>query len=155
MKLTLGRRADYSVRAVLDLARHHGRGRRTARAIAAEMAVPATYLPALLAELVRAELVVSVAGRSGGYELARAPETISLLEVIEAVDEDPPRECVLRGGPCRWQDACAVHEPLGEAREALRASLAGATFAELVRRDRELESAETVPEGAGSGGAAG
>ncbi|MFA9443724.1 Rrf2 family transcriptional regulator [Egicoccus sp. AB-alg6-2] len=139
MKLTLGKRADYSVRAVLDLARHHGDGRRTTRAIAAEMAIPVNYLPALLAELVRAGLVRSVAGRGGGYVLARAPEQVSLLEVIEVAEDEPTRECVLRGGPCRWQDACAVHEPLSEAREALRSSLAATSFADLVARDAALD----------------
>ncbi|MFA9431365.1 Rrf2 family transcriptional regulator [Egicoccus sp. AB-alg2] len=144
MKLTLGKRADYSVRAVLDLARHHGNGRRTTRAIAEAMAIPVNFLPALLAELVRAGLVVSVAGRSGGYALARAPGEISLLEVIEAAEEEPARECVLRGGPCRWQDACVVHEPLATARESLRASLAMTDFAQLVARDAALEVADAA-----------
>jgi Rrf2 family protein len=138
MKLTLGKRADYSVRAVLDLAHHHGQGRRTTREIAAEMQIPVNFLPALLAELVRAQVVVSVAGRGGGYGLARPPEQISLLEVIEAAEGEPARDCVLRGGPCRWHDACAVHEPLADAREALRQSLAGTSFADLVARDTAL-----------------
>ncbi|MEX2505016.1 MAG: Rrf2 family transcriptional regulator [Egicoccus sp.] len=142
MKLTLGKRADYSVRAVVDLAHHYGQGRRTAREIAAEMEIPVNFLPALLAELVRAGLVVSVAGRSGGYGLARPPADLSLLEVIEAAEEEPTRECVLRGGPCRWQDACAVHEPLADAREALRRSLAGTSFADILARDADLELAE-------------
>lgn len=142
MKLTLGKRADYSVRAVLDLAHHHGQGRRTTREIAAEMEIPVNFLPALLAELVRAGLVVSVAGRGGGYGLARPPADISLLEVIEAAEEEPARECVLRGGPCRWQDACAVHEPLAAAREALRQSLDATSFADVLARDTDLELAE-------------
>jgi Rrf2 family protein len=142
MKLTLGKRADYSVRAVLDLAHHHGQGRRTTREIAAEMEIPVNFLPALLAELVRARLVVSVAGRGGGYALERPPAEISLLEVIEAAEDEPARECVLRGGPCRWHDACAVHEPLADAREAMRRSLAATTFADLLARDTELALAE-------------
>ena len=140
MELTLGRRADYTVRAVLDLARHRGDGRRKARAIAEEMAVPANYLPALLAELVRAGLVTSTAGPSGGYALARAPDDVSLLEVIEVAEgELRSRECVLRGGPCRRDEACAVHEPWSRAQDALRGSLGTTTFAELVERDARLE----------------
>jgi Rrf2 family transcriptional regulator, iron-sulfur cluster assembly transcription factor len=139
--LTLGKRADYTVRAVLDLARHHGVARRTARAIAEEMAIPPNYLPTLLAELVRAGLVVSVAGRSGGYALARPPEDITLLEVVEVAEgELRSTECVLRGGPCRWADACAVHEPWAAAQEALRVSLAATDFADLAVRDEALDS---------------
>ena len=143
MELTLGRRADYTVRAVLDLARHHGEGRRKARAIAEEMEIPVNYLPALLAELVRAGVVTSSAGPSGGYALARPPRQVSLLEVVEVAEgELRSRECVLRGGPCRWEDACAVHEPWSRAQEALRRSLDGTTFAELAEHDERLEGTD-------------
>jgi Rrf2 family protein len=143
MELTLGKRADYTVRAVLDLARHHGTGRRRADDIAAEMRVPRTYLPALLAELVRAGIVSSTVGRHGGYALAREPSEIDLLEVIE-VAEGPlaSRECVLRGGPCRWEDACAFHEPWARAQQALLDTLAATTFAEVAAIDAALGEQE-------------
>ena len=145
MELALGRRADYTVRAVLDLARHQGRGRRKARAIAEEMRISANYLPALLAELVRAGLVSSSAGPAGGYALARLCDQVTLLEVIEVAEgELRSRECVLRGGPCRWEEACAVHEPWARAQDALRDSLATTTFAELVERDERLEGRSSV-----------
>lgn len=141
MELSLGRRADYMVRAVLDLAVHAGEGRRKSGEIAADMQIPATYLPQLLAELVRAGVVTSTAGRRGGYELAREPEGLSLLEVIELADgELITTVCVLRGGPCRWDDACAVHPPLARAQERLRSSLAETTFAEVADIDRGLRS---------------
>jgi Rrf2 family protein len=139
MELSLGKRADYTVRAVLDLARHHGHGRRKTAEIAAEMQVPQTYLPQLLAELVRAGIVRSLAGRHGGYELVRPPDEISLLEVIEVADGPLlSAECVLRGGPCRWEEACAIHAPWARAQEAFRASLSSTTFAEVAAIDAVL-----------------
>ncbi len=138
MDLNLGKRADYSIRAVLDLARHYGVGRRTAAQIAQSMQIPPTYLPALLAELVRAGLVDSTPGRGGGYELARSPERISLLEVIEKTDGPiMAQECVLRGGPCHWADACALHRPWAEAQEAFRDHLAGIALRRLVDEDEQ------------------
>lgn len=140
MELRLGKRADYTVRAVLDLARHHGQGRRKAADIAEDMAVPASYLPQLLAELVRVGLVASVAGRKGGYTLTRPPGEVSLLEVIEIADGPiTSTECVLRGGPCRWEAACAIHEPWLNAQRALRGSLAETTFDEIATIDLELD----------------
>ena len=139
MDLTLGKRADYTVRAVLDLARHHGHGRRKTADIAGEMQVPVTYLPQLLAELVRAGIVHSLAGRHGGYELARDPAEVSLLEVIEVADGPlGSSECVLRGGPCRWEEACAIHTPWVRAQEAFRDSLLATTFAEVAAIDAAL-----------------
>jgi Rrf2 family protein len=139
MELSLGKRADYTVRAVLDLAVHHGHGRRKTAEIAQEMQVPLTYLPQLLAELVRAGIVRSLAGRHGGYELVRPPDEVSLLEVIEVADGPLiSDECVLRGGPCRWDDACAIHAPWARAQEAFRASLGATTFAEVAAIDAVL-----------------
>lgn len=140
MKLELGRRADYAVRAALDLAHHFGGGRRKARTIAQTMGIPTTYVPQILAELVRAGLARSVAGRSGGYSLARAPEDVSLLDVVEAVGGGSVSNvCVLREGPCQWADMCAVHVPWARAQDALLASLSATTLAELVTIDAALD----------------
>jgi Rrf2 family protein len=139
VELSLGKRADYTVRAMVDLARHHGDGRRKTAEIAAEMDIPLSYLPQLLAQLVRAGLVVSVAGRKGGYVLARPPEEISLLDAIEVADGPMVAlVCVLRGGPCRWDEACAIHEPWARAQQAFRDSLAATTFAEVAAIDAAL-----------------
>lgn len=141
MQLELGRRADYAIRAAVDLARHAEDGaRRKARAIAEAMDIPSSYVPQILAELVRADLVTSVAGRAGGYTLARSPEEIDLLAVVQAVDgEMVSTVCVLRGGPCRWDDMCAVHVPWARAQQAMLASLGQTTLADLVAIDAALE----------------
>lgn len=142
MRLELGRRADYAIRAAVDLAsRDRDGGRRKARTIAEEMAVPPSYLPQILAELVRAGLVTSVAGPDGGYDLARPASHITLLDVVRAVEGDVvSTSCVLRGGPCRWDDVCAVHVPWAEAQFALLDSLEGTTLADLVDIDAALRA---------------
>jgi Rrf2 family protein len=154
MQIELGRRADYAVRAVVDLARHHADPVRVkAREIAEEMDIPSNFVPQILAELVRAGVVESVAGRSGGYRLCRPPSEISLLEIIEAVDgEIASRECVLRGGPCHWDDVCAVHVPWSRAQQALRDQLARTMFQDIADIDAALEAGTfVVPEDAGRG----
>jgi Rrf2 family transcriptional regulator, iron-sulfur cluster assembly transcription factor len=129
---------------MVDLARNHdGGGRRKTRDIAEAMDVPPGYIPQILAVLVRAGLAESEAGPSGGYRLARPPATISLLDVIVAVEGDiSSTECVLRGGPCRWEGVCAVHEPWSRAQEALRGELAAATLEDVARADAALEAGE-------------
>jgi len=141
--VALGRKGDYAVRAMLDLARHHGRGRRKAREIASEMDIPVRYLPQILAILVRQRLLAAVAGREGGYALARAPQSISLLDVVEAA-EGPIAldECVLRGGPCDWTNACPLHATWSRAQSALIDELRTTTFAELARIDAEIEKGD-------------
>lgn len=141
MHMKLGKRADYAIRAVLDLARHwDGGDRRKSREIAESMDIPTKYLPQLLATLVRAGLVASEAGPDGGYRLVSDPTDVTLLAIIEAV-EGPllSVECVLRGGPCHWDSRCAIHEPWAGAQEAMRSQLDGTTFADLVAADVALE----------------
>jgi Rrf2 family transcriptional regulator, iron-sulfur cluster assembly transcription factor len=129
--MSLGRRADYAIRATFDLARHRG-SLRKAREIGAAMSIPASFLPQILAQLVHAGFVSSTAGPRGGYGLRVDPAELSLLDVVTAVEgpmEAAP--CILRGGTCDGPDTCVVHEPWSRAREALYAELAAARFAEL------------------------
>lgn len=140
MRITLGSKGDYSVRAVLDLARSHGLSRRKAREISDKMDIPRKYLPQVLGDLVKAGLVESVAGPGGGYSLARSPRDISLLEVVEAAEGPVQRSrCLLRGGPCHWDDACALHAAWAEAQDKMVAQLAKTTLARLARDDAALE----------------
>jgi Rrf2 family protein len=131
MKLELTKRGDYAIRAMLALGR--GRGARLSTpSMAASMNIPVRFLPQVMGDLARAGLVRSTAGRSGGYELARAPEAIDLLMIIEAVEGDTRRRtCVLRGGPCRRDGVCDVHEPFALAQDALRGQLSAVSLADL------------------------
>lgn len=138
MEIRLGRRADYSLRAVLHLAIHDDQEFRSARSIAEATDVPVNYLPQLLTTLVDDGLVVSTTGRRGGYRLAHLPEQVSMLDVIRAVGGDSDPVCVLRGGPCHWQDECAFHEPWTTAKQALRDRLAATSFADIVALDQSL-----------------
>ncbi len=145
MRLELGRRADYAIRAAVDLARHHGDGRRKARAIADEMNIPATYVPQILADLVRSGVATSVAGPDGGYALARPADDLTLLDVLHAVDDaQPSTSCVLRGGPCRWDDVCAVHVPWARAQQALLDVLGATRLGDIMADDAQLEAGTFV-----------
>ena len=148
MKIELGLTGDYAVRSVLALAR--ARRRLKAREIAAEMALPAKYLPQVLGLLIKAGLVGSVAGPDGGYELARPADEITLLQVIEAA-EGPIRssKCVLRGGPCNLDGTCAVHDAWSEAQAALAAKLGRATFGGLQRKAQRSAGRATLEAASG------
>jgi Rrf2 family transcriptional regulator, iron-sulfur cluster assembly transcription factor len=148
VELSLGRRADYAIRATLDLA-HHPDVLRKAREIGEAMAVPASFLPQILAQLVQAGIITSTAGPRGGYGLARPASDISLLEVIIAVDGDVgATQCVLRGGPCRWEDMCAVHLPWAQAQRAMTGELDATSFADVLELDRSLAAGDLpVPAG--------
>ncbi len=141
MQVTLSRRGDYSVRAMLYLARHANDGRRKARQVASAMEIPKQYVTQILANLVAHGLLEATAGREGGYELSRAPEEITLLEVVEAAEGPVGLErCVLRGGSCEWVSTCPIHETWSRAQQAMITVLGGTTFADLGRIDAEMRA---------------
>lgn len=141
MQTALGRTGDYGVRAVLDVARSHGAGRRKTREIAEAMSIPSRYLSQILALLVRSNILTATAGPSGGYELGRPPDEVTLLDVVEAVEGPIALErCVVRGIPCSSDGTCAVHDAWAAAQDAMLDRLGETSFAELVERDRELRS---------------
>jgi Rrf2 family protein len=138
--LALTRKGDYAVRAALHLAKQWpDRPYIKIREVAAAMALPAGYTPRVLKILAEAGLAEARAGRQGGYRLTAAPETISLLVVVEAAEGSFTLDrCILRGGPCHWGDACAVHTAWATAMQACRESLRGTNLADLVRADDAL-----------------
>ncbi len=78
---------DYTCRVLCELARHHASGEPVRiDHLSRVEAVPANFLAQLLGELKTAKLVVSRRGITGGFLLARAPDRITLLDIIEAVD---------------------------------------------------------------------
>ena len=144
MNMTLSKRGDYVVRSALCLARaYEGGSYRKIREVVAEMAVPQTFASQILLQLVRADLAVSRAGKDGGYRLSKAPEAISVLEVVEAA-EGPLRSdrCALGDGPCRWDAVCPLHETWKEATNALRGTLGETSLSHLLARDTALERGE-------------
>lgn len=143
MQISLGRKGDYSVRAMVVLARAYGDGRRKAREIASVMDIPERYLPQVMAPLVRRGLVLATAGPDGGYELSLRPRDITLLEVIEAA-EGPIAgdQCLLQGGPCDWSDVCPVHDTWARAHTVLARELRRTNFADLARADERIERGE-------------
>jgi Rrf2 family protein len=85
--LKLTTRGHYSVKALLDLSLQPDYGPASVRTIAARQDIPAPYLEKLLIQLRQADLLVSIRGAQGGYQLARSPAQISLAQILEAVGE--------------------------------------------------------------------
>jgi Rrf2 family protein len=140
MDLRLTRRGDYAVRAGVFLARTWQPSRYLkVREITSAMDLPVSYTPQVLKLLVDAGLAEAKAGPDGGYRLRRPPAEIRLLDVVQAAEgEFVLDRCILRGGPCHWEDACAVHAAWAGVVAACRAELGNTTLADLAAADDEL-----------------
>lgn len=142
-------RGDYGAHAIIELARHYGGGPLQSAEIAARQKIPEAFLDQLLCSLRRAGMVRSVRGPRGGHELARDPRSLTLGEVVTAL-EGPvaPREFVhvpvADGESADWLNACAVRNAWLAAAEASQQVLDGISIQELaeqqsrIRTNREL-----------------
>lgn len=139
--MSLSKRGDYVVRSALCLARAYAGGEhRKIREVVAEMDIPPTFASQILADLVRAGLATSRAGKAGGYRLVRSPAEVSVLEIIEAGEGSLRSErCALGAGPCRWERVCPLHDTWVSATAALRSALGTTSLADLVERDEAVE----------------
>ncbi|MFF7328913.1 RrF2 family transcriptional regulator [Streptomyces sp. NPDC090306] len=84
--MRISARADYAVRAVLELAVRQGGGPVKAESIAAVQDIPHKFLEGILGDLRRTGLVTSRRGGNGGYGLGRPAEEISVADIVRAVD---------------------------------------------------------------------
>ena len=140
--LTLSKRGDYVVRSAICLARHFESGElKKLRQVSSDMEVPRTFISQILGDLTRAGLAVSFFGKDGGYRLARPPEEINLLEIVEAGEGSLiSSTCVLGDGPCRWEAVCPLHESWSVAVSSFRSELSGTSLADVAERSRAIEA---------------
>ncbi len=123
--------AEYALRAVVAIAQ--GGGEAVVTPTLVEMTkVPPGYLPKVLQILRRAGLVHSRRGLGGGFTLARAPDQITFLDVVNIVDPIRRIErCPLDIGS-HSATLCPLHKRLDEAAEMVEESFASTTIAELL-----------------------
>jgi Rrf2 family protein len=110
LTMQITRQADYAVRAVLYLAQMGSEQRAATSQIAQEQKIPPSFLAKIVSQLSVAGLLQTSRGARGGVSLARPPEQISLLEVVEAIDGPIfLNECVAdSGGACSFSDDCPM-----------------------------------------------
>jgi Rrf2 family protein len=95
--MRISSKSGYALRALFDLAQHVGEGPVQSEEIARRQGIPVNYLNQLLITLRRAGLIESMRGPQGGHMLARAPEAITLLEILNALEgpllpDEPTRD---------------------------------------------------------------
>ncbi|MEW6126484.1 MAG: Rrf2 family transcriptional regulator [Acidobacteriota bacterium] len=141
--MILSKATAYGIRALVYLANHSDSTLCSLQEIAESEQIPPVYLRKLLGELRRHRLLRSVKGIHGGYELLRAPQSITLWEVFRVLEPDPYLDsCILACGVCQSPNSCALHEDWQQWRQSLLALLQKKTIAELASSKRSYQTVE-------------
>lgn len=123
--------AEYALRAIVFLAMNKGSAF-TTQQISKATKVPSAYLSKVLQALVKANLVSSQRGCGGGFVLRKAPEKISILEILNAVDPiQRIRSCPLEL-EAHGTDLCALHKKIDDATAVIEKTFRQATIADIL-----------------------
>lgn len=134
MRLTT--KGRYAVTAMLDLALNAKEGPVSLADISGRQEISLSYLEQLFARLRRNELVSSVRGPGGGYQLAREPEAICVASVIDAVNESVDATRCGGKGDCLQGSKCLTHNLWCDLSDQIHQFLSGITLAELVTKEQ-------------------
>ena len=128
----ISRSSEYAIRALTFLATESDGRHHLARDMAERLGIPAPFLGKVLQPLVLRGLLTSQRGRGGGFRLAKAPEAITLLAIVQALNHE--EQAAADGcGPQSPADGacCVVHAEKRRHQREFRDFLERTTLAEM------------------------
>lgn len=139
MKLTS--KGRYAVTAMLDVALHSRRGPVSLADISERQEISLSYLEQLFSRLRKQQLVSSVRGPGGGYQLGKDASQIAIGEVIRAVDESVDATRCQGQADCQGGERCLTHSLWQDLSDRISQFLNGITIAELMQKNDVQEVA--------------
>lgn len=137
--MQITRQADYAVRAMIYLSELGPERRAATSQIAQDKQIPPSFLAKIVSQLSVAGLLQTSRGARGGVSLAKSPEKISLLEVVEAIDGPILlNECVADASACTFGDSCPMKPVWCDAQAELVTRLSSTNFAQFVNTSMPL-----------------
>jgi Rrf2 family protein len=140
--MQITRQADYALRAMLYLAQLEPNQRAATSQIAEEQRIPPSFLAKIISQLSIAGLIHTSRGARGGVSMARTPEEISILEVVEAIDGPISlNECTDNPESCPFGDDCPMRPLWCDTQSELVKRLGKTTFAQFVDQPAIINAA--------------
>lgn len=132
--MLLSRACEYGIRAVLYLAKHQDVPYVSVKEIAEHTNISFHFLGKILQTLTQKGLLVSYKGPKGGIQLAKSPDEITILQVVEAIDGlSVLKQCVLGLPNCGEGKPCALHEQWGPIRTEIGEMFQGKSIGQLLK----------------------
>ena len=135
------KKEQYALRALLELAKHRGKGPKKISEIAQAQAIPPRFLEVILSQLKGSGLVDSKRGYYGGYFLVRKPDQITVGEVLLFLqgEDDPAHKisCMSKKN-CPFECDCAFVPLWKEVTDAVFKIYNETTFQDLLNNERHV-----------------
>lgn len=135
-------RGEYGVRALFDLALHFGQGPVPLKSIAERQGISDHYLEQLMAAMRKSGLVKSSRGALGGYELAHAPDNVTIGQIIRTLEGPILAQAEMESSVVDDIQRLAIETMWTEIAEKVNALLDATTLADLVEQAEKLRTSE-------------
>jgi Rrf2 family transcriptional regulator, iron-sulfur cluster assembly transcription factor len=134
--MKLSTRGRYGTRLMLELTTHYGQGPVSMSQISKNQNIPIKYLEQLVIPLKKARLISSVRGPKGGHMLAKAPEKISLWELLELLESKLTFvDCLKHEDICDNVATCPVRPVWGKALGLMMKHFKETSLKDVLRMD--------------------
>jgi len=136
--VVITRATEYAIRTIIYLAQQPSNEIVLKKDICRTQNVTPAFLTKILQPLIKAGIVSSQRGVGGGFLLARDPEDINLLDILQAEEgELKLNHCLIDEEACNRDPFCSAHEVWHEAQEEMIKVLEKYSVAKLVKRQKE------------------
>ncbi|MCG8606445.1 Rrf2 family transcriptional regulator, partial [bacterium] len=139
MPVIFSRACEYSLRGLVEMARHPDRSFWTIPDVAAHSGTPAPFLAKTFQQLVKHGILNSAKGRRGGFSFARPPEKIFLIDIVNVLDGTRlTHDCALGLPNCNDDNPCPFHVHWRKIRVPLIEALSQESVAHLAKQPRKV-----------------
>lgn len=141
--MKLSTKGRYGLKAMFELALHHGEGPISLKSIAESQNVSEHYLEQLIATLRRSGLVKSTRGAQGGYMLASEPKDITVGHILRALEGDiAPSQCVVDddNSNCEMEELCVTRTVWVKIRDSINEVIDSITLEDMIKDSENMNS---------------
>ena len=144
----LSKKTKYAIKALLYLAKNHGKGTILIATLSKDEKIPKKFLEAILLDLRKQGILGSKIGVGGGYYLLKDPAEVYLSQVLRSIDGPIALiPCVSlnfyeRCDDCVDEAACSIRDVMMDVRDATLKVVSGTTILDMLKREEELKKGE-------------
>ncbi|MFQ5632773.1 MAG: RrF2 family transcriptional regulator [bacterium] len=138
MTVLFSQARKYSIRALVEMARHPEKSQWSVFNLAKDLGIPPPFLAKNFQLLAKSDILISMKGRQGGFSFAQPPDNISVIKVVEAIDgTELIHQCTLGIPECGDDNPCSFHFDWKRIRAELVDVLSSKSIAQFAREIKQ------------------
>lgn len=144
--MKISTKGRYGTRAMVDLGANYGKGPVSLREMAKRQGISMKYMEQIVPLLKNSGLIRSTRGARGGYVVSRAPQQISLRDIVQALEGSwSIVDCLDDGNPCSRIHKCVTYEIWNDLNQAIFKILDATSLQDLIDRHWEKNKESNSP----------